>query len=34
MTRCFVSLDTEGDTQAMPVKVELKEALRQITDCP
>jgi len=25
----FVSLDTEGDTQAMPVKVELKEALRQ-----
>ena len=25
----FVSLDTEGDSQAMPVKVELKEALRQ-----
>ena len=25
----FVSLDTDGDTQAMPVKLELKEALRQ-----
>jgi translocation and assembly module TamA len=25
----FVSLDTEGDAQAMPVKIELKEALRQ-----
>lgn len=25
----FVSLDTEGDAQAMPVKIDLKEALRQ-----
>lgn len=25
----FVTLDTEGDAQAMPVKIELKEALRQ-----
>jgi translocation and assembly module TamA len=25
----FVSLETEGDVQAMPVKIELKEALRQ-----